>query len=238
MAISNYWVDQPAEKPKIKPRSVVDLVFTTKGKQLPADHAWLMSEAIKHRLPWLKDEQNAGLHLIHGAQSGNGWQQPDDDGMIELSARTRFTLRLPKHRVDEAHERLSGYEINIDTHKILLLKSRIRPLSPLSTLLARHVLTPCIEKNEDEFLETVSKWLHKLSINPRKMLCGRIHQLTTPEKKFFTRSLLLADMTLQQSLDLQCNGIGPGRLMGCGVFMPHKSISAVHQVRNVDTEQD
>ena len=100
LAMSTFWQDTPvAEAPSLS-QAAVDLVFKTKGRQLPADHAWTLSQAVTRMLPWLKDEPTAGIHLIHGAQSGNGWQQPDDTGVICLlytspSPRDRTRSRMP-----------------------------------------------------------------------------------------------------------------------------------------------
>ncbi|MBV5275414.1 MAG: type I-MYXAN CRISPR-associated protein Cas6/Cmx6, partial [Lamprocystis purpurea] len=42
-----------------------------------------------------------------------------------------------------------------------------------------------------------------------------------------TRSLLLAGLKPDESLRLQQQGLGLHRLMGCGIFIPHKGIDAV-----------
>ena len=45
----------------------------------------------KEELPWMVDEPQAGIHLIHGAESGNGWIRPQEpDALLILSRRTRF----------------------------------------------------------------------------------------------------------------------------------------------------
>ena len=82
MAMPSFWQETPAAKVPDPQRAVIDLVFRTRGRQLPIDHAWTLRQTIIRALPWLKDEPNAGIHLIHGAQSGNGWQQPDDNSVI------------------------------------------------------------------------------------------------------------------------------------------------------------
>jgi CRISPR/Cas system CSM-associated protein Csm4 (group 5 of RAMP superfamily) len=40
---------------------------------------------------------------------------------------------------------------------------------------------------------------------------------------------MLADLKPEESLRLQQQGLGPHRLMGCGIFIPHKGIDAVHK---------
>jgi CRISPR-associated protein Cas6 len=230
MATPDYWSEPPVETATPEQNSVVDLVFTTHGQQIPADHAWSLSVAVTQVLPWLKNEICAGIHLIHGAQSGNGWERPPDDGIIELSARTRFVLRLPVQRVTDGRA-LSGQTLELAGYRIDLLDARVRPLSPLTTVLARHVHATGRDNRETAFLEDVARWLERLSITPRKMLCGRIRKLTTPDRAVQTRSLLLAELSPGESARVQRQGLGPDRLLGCGLFMPHKSIGAVHTSR-------
>ena len=80
-------------------------------KELPLDHAHALSQTIQQALPWFTDESLAGMHLIHGAESGNGWMRPQEpDAILSLSKRTRFMLRLPKHRVEDA-SKLAGARI-------------------------------------------------------------------------------------------------------------------------------
>ena len=227
LAMSTFWQDTPVAKAPILSQATVDLVFKTKGRQLPADHAWSLSQAVTRMLPWLKDEPTAGIHLIHGAQSSNGWQQPDDTGVIELSRRTRFVLRLPKERVDEARV-LSNQTIEFGGHSVTLLEGRSRALTPFGTVLARHIRVTDTNTDESIFLEEAARGLNQLDITPTKMLCGRIHRFTLPTGSMLTRSLLIADLRLKDSALVQHHGLGSDRLLGCGLFLPHKSIDAVH----------
>jgi len=227
LAMPTFWQDNPVAKAPILSQAAVDLVFKTKGRQLPADHAWTLNQAVTRLLPWLKDEPTAGIHLIHGAQSSNGWQQPDDTGVIELSRRTRFVLRLPKERVDEARL-LSNQTIEFDGHALTLLEARTRALTPFGTVLARHIRVTDASTDESDFLEEAARGLNRLEIAPTKMLCGRIHRFTLPAGAMLTRSLLIADLSLKDSAVVQHHGLGPDRLLGCGLFLPHKSIDAVH----------
>jgi len=227
MAMPSFWQESPPAKAPVLPETAVDLVFRTEGRQLPADHAWTLSQTVTRVLPWLGDEPHAGIHLIHGAQSGNGWEQPADNGVLELSGRTRFVLRVPEPRVTAARA-LSGQTLEIDGHVLTLLGARVRPLTPFATVLARHIRVTDTTRNESVFLEDAAQWLGELGISPSKMLCGRIHQFTIPGGTMLTRSLLIADLSPQDSAVVQHNGLGPDRLLGCGLFLPHKSIGAVH----------
>jgi CRISPR/Cas system CSM-associated protein Csm4 (group 5 of RAMP superfamily) len=39
---------------------------------------------------------------------------------------------------------------------------------------------------------------------------------------------MLADLELEESLKLQEAGLGPGRKLGCGLFLPQKGIKPVN----------
>ncbi|MGD9164124.1 MAG: type I-MYXAN CRISPR-associated protein Cas6/Cmx6, partial [Chromatiales bacterium] len=69
-----FWQEETDEEQYVVPDDVVDLIFKIKCRTLPVDHAWPLSEAIHQALPWFAEERQAGLHLIHGADSGNGWE--------------------------------------------------------------------------------------------------------------------------------------------------------------------
>jgi hypothetical protein len=63
------------------------------------------------------------------------------------------------------------------------------------------------------------------------MLCGMSGSVRTADGELFTRALLVADLKPAQSVTLQQRGIGGERLLGCGLFVPHKGIDAVHEPR-------
>jgi len=43
---------------------------------------------------------------------------------------------------------------------------------------------------------------------------------------------MLAELSLEESVRLQQRGLGSHRSMGCGIFLPHKGISAVKNMEN------
>jgi hypothetical protein len=61
----------------------------------------------------------------------------------------------------------------------------------------------------------------------RKALCGKATPLATPNGMVHTRSLMLADLSVEESVRLQQHGLGPHRELGCGIFIPHKGVDAV-----------
>lgn len=224
-----FWSDDKDETTGfVVPDDIVDLAFRVTCPTLPLDHAHALSTALLDALPWLDDEPQAGIHLIHGAASGNGWMRPEDvaNELLHLSRRTRLRLRLPKARLDDARA-LTGKQLDIAGFPLEVGKSDVYLLSALTTLFSRYVQTR-EEVNEEDFLESAAAELKAMGIDCRKMLCGIAHTHALPDGKIFTRSLMVAELDKKQSVQLQQRGLGEGRKIGCGLFIPHKGIKAVN----------
>ena len=97
-----------------------------------------------------------------------------------------------------------------------------RPLSRIKTLFSRSVVLA--EDEEAAFLAAAAAELGALGMKPSTMLCGREVLLATPERTYRTRSLMVAGLRMEQSLELQRRGLGAERKLGCGVFIPHKDV--------------
>ncbi len=222
------WQEDELQTPQSTPPTVVDLSFSMNCRTLPVDHAYVLSQAIQQVLPWLVDEPFAGIHLIHGAESGNGWYRPQEQEMLlHLSHRTKLTLRIPSHRKSETTV-LSGMTLEIAGHSLQLGKAIEKPLIAMPVLFARHVIADETQ-DEETFLQQAVIQLKQQDIQCRKALCGKTHTFTLPQGHLFTRSLMLADLKPQESLRLQQQGLGTGRILGCGLFIPHKDIKPVSQ---------
>jgi CRISPR-associated protein Cas6 len=226
-----HWEDDSKRQNEfIVPDDVVDVSFKLICRQLPTTHAWELAQALYSALPWLKDEPEAGIHQIHGATSGNGWERPADGELIHLSRRSRMHLRVPKQRI-EATQSLTGTSLDIAGHALEVGESTIKPLQPQATIFSRYVIVPS-GLDENGFLDMLVNELQKRGIHVRKMLCGIGHTLSTPEQDYETRSVMIADLDKQTSIELQETGIGPGRHLGCGIFLPHKGIKPVGETED------
>jgi CRISPR-associated protein Cas6 len=202
---------------------IVDAVFAISCRSLPVDHAYALSQAIQAALPWFATESRAGLHIIRAAESGSGWMRPEDPHtLLHLSQRTRLILRLPKHRLDAAAV-LLGLTLDVDGHALRVDRLSLRPLSRITTLFS-HCVMLAAGGGESDFLLAAAEQLNALGIQPGVMLCGRLTSIATPGRTLQTRSLMLAGLTLEQSVLLQQQGLGAERKLGCGLFIPHKAI--------------
>lgn len=218
-----HWENSSPDEEHAVPDSVVDAVFNVCGRALPVDHAYALSRAVERALPWFADEECAGLHVIHGAGSGNGWLRPGEpQALLQLPRRTKLALRIPRARLADAGA-LVGQTLDIDGHSLRVEKVALRPLSRITTLFSRFV---AIAPGDDEagFLKNSADELEAIGIRPRKMLCGLTTPIATPARTLQACSLMLAELTVAESVLLQQRGLGPHRKLGCGLFLPHKDI--------------
>jgi CRISPR-associated protein Cas6 len=224
-----YWQEDEEQEDVELPRTVQDLLFRIDCRTLPLDHAEALSTQIRRHLPWLDDEPLAAIHLIHVAESANGWMRPEDPDseLLHVSRRTRMTLRLPSHRFDDARA-LVGRQLDIAGHPLTVGDFHLRPLSKLTTIFARHVDTGGTE-DEAEFMRQVARELADRGIRVKKMMPGKLHRHRSAEGDILTRKLMLSDLQIPESLQLQEQGLGRRRLMGMGIFLPHKGIEAVNK---------
>lgn len=222
-----FWQETTEQRRYVVPDDVVDVAFAISCRALPVDHAWALSEAVTAVLPWIVEDPRAGVHTIHVADSGNGWMRPQGpDDLLYLSRRTRLVLRVPRERIDDAHS-LSGKTLDVASQRLQVDRGMVRLLSEITTIFARYIVAE--DDNENAFLAVTHAQLKRLGIQPKKMLCGIERVIHAPGQHIRTRSLMLADLTVEESVRLQQEGLGPLRHRGCGLFIPHKGIHEVHQ---------
>lgn len=202
---------------------VVDAMFAIECRSLPVDHAWALSQAVLAALPWFAGEPQAGLHTIHGAASGAGWQRPEGDAAeLQIPRRAKLVLRLPGHRLVDAAA-LTGRTLDVAGSPLRVGPVSVRPLLRIASLFSRSVIFEGAPE-ESAFLAAATEGLRALGVEAATLLCGRDVTLATPGTTYRTRSLMLTVATPAQSLALQREGLGGARKLGCGVFIPHKDV--------------
>jgi len=205
---------------------VQDISFKINCPTLPLDHGHLLSEAIQQALPWLADLPNAGLHLIHGAASGNGWDRPEDQSaLLHLSRRTRLSLRIPNTHLEQA-KTLIGQTLQLGEYQLNIGGERLKPLSVNDVLFVRYLVAD-EQQSEADFIQQTLQQLQAQGIYCRKAMPGRTHHFDYPDSRYFTRSLMLADLSPQDSIRVQEQGLGAHQHLGFGLFIHHKGIRPV-----------
>lgn len=199
------------------PRSIIpdmiDIAFALEGRSVPREHRRALARAVAAVLPWLADTPGAGVHRLNVAAGGG----PE----ALLSQRTRLTLRVPREREAEAAA-LAGAELQLGEHPLRVGAAQSRELRPWSTLYA-HVVAA---EGDDElgFLDAVRAELQDLGV-PCRPICGRLQVLDAGTLHGY--SLMLDGLSPEGALRVLATGVGAHRLLGCGLFVPHKSAAAV-----------
>jgi CRISPR-associated protein Cas6 len=225
------WEDEDKQKKEdVVPDNVVDLSFRISCKQIPTTHAYELAQALYQVLPWLENEPEIGIHQIHGATTGNGWERPPDGELMHLPKRAKMHLRVPKEKIEDARQ-VSGETLDIAGYPVEVGEASVKLLNPIQTIFSRYIIGPQ-DVNEEQFIDWVVEELKQRNINVRKLLCGIGHVISTPDGEIETRSVMIADLDKHTSLSLQETGLGPGRHLGCGIFLPHKGVRAVGETED------
>lgn len=197
------------------PVDLVEAIFPIEGKSLPRDHAQALQRTLAAELPWLDSDVGAAilpLKLVLGSEN---------PGL--LSPRTRLILRAYPNRLDTLRA-LAGRSLEVAGHSLRLGAVHLRALQPHTTLYSYGVSSSSAD--EVEFMQQVERELDDLAVGGERV-CGKRNRLCLAEEEITTFSLMLHGLVAQQSLRVQQMGLGPHRLLGCGIFVPHKSAAAV-----------
>ena len=202
--------------PEEASRDMVDVVFELDSGTLADDHAEALAVALRRALPWLADEPRAGILPLSGLGRV--------DGRHFVGRRSRLTIRLPQHRSASA-DFLCGTTLDLGGMPLGIGRSSLRPLVPVTEVVYSHFVsfgTP----DEIEFLASCRAELatQKLGGEP---VTGRARQMNTAAGPVHGFALMLHGLKRAESVAIQESGLGLHRLLGCGIFMPHKSIAAV-----------
>ncbi len=195
--------------------TMVEAVFPMEGKTLPRDHSQALQHALADHLPWLRSDVGAGIHplkLVSGPES-----------LALLSQRTRLILRVNANRLAEL-KALVGVQLDVAGHALRLGAVHLRALQPLATLYAYRIAASSAD--ESAFMQAIEAELAALSIAGERV-CGKRQSMRVDGLEMTTFSMMLHGLVPEQSLRLQQHGLGPHRLLGCGLFVPHKSAAAV-----------
>lgn len=80
--------------------------------------------------------------------------------------------------------------------------------------------------DEIEFMKEVESALAEMGVEA-KLICGQRLTLTNGERAINGYSLVLHDLSPEDSLRIQYSGLGEERQFGCGIFVPYKVISGL-----------
>ena len=218
-----YWEEDNQENLNKTDNTMVDVSLKVNCNKISADHAYDLFEAVQKKFPKIRDIENLAIHSVHGAESGAGWERPETE--IYLSKRARFCIRTPVEYSREFYK-LDGEILKIGKYEMTLSKPSTKNLTITDTLFCRSVVIENC-KSEEDFLKNIHSSLRSMGVNVKKMLCGKEHTIQIPNKTLIGKTLLITDLEKDDSIKIQQLGLGIGKLFGCGIFLPHKSIAPV-----------
>ena len=195
---------------------MVDVVFSLEEGTLGDDHASALAMAVRRVLPWFDEEPEAGILPLSGLAKGNG--------VRFVGRRSRLALRLPVHRSASA-ESLAGASLDLDGVQLRLGAATARPLFPARGVVYSHFVSVGLN-DEIEFLAQCKFLLAERGHKPQ-LITGKACELNTPAGTVRGFSLMLHGLGPAASLAIQESGLGAHRALGCGLFVPHKSVVAV-----------
>jgi CRISPR-associated protein Cas6 len=188
--------------------TMLDVAFAISGETIDAAYAVSLYEALARQLQWLEQEPAAGVFSIRGLTHSA-------DALL-IGGRTRVVLRVPAGRVADC-QRLRGQCIDLP-----------QPLR-IGAVTARELLPfPVITGSEAEadFLAEVQAELKAVDVDS-EVIVGRRGALQIGGRSEVGYSVMLHGLTPEESILMQERGLGRHRKLGCGLFVPHKSVAAV-----------
>lgn len=209
---------------------VVDITFRLSSDgHVPQDHLYGLYGALSRRLPWLHEVAQIGVFPLTGDAQ---------NGQLRLTSRSRLRLRAP---VSELHRiiALTGATLEVAGGGPLGVGvPTVFPLRPAATLYARLVQIKLADTSggitPEAFLESAQRQLGAAGIGAQAAIPLRENGphagepmrgvLRIKGERHVGFALLVEGLTAEESVQLQEQGLGGRRKMGCGLFLPHRRI--------------
>ncbi|MBI4755829.1 MAG: type I-MYXAN CRISPR-associated protein Cas6/Cmx6 [Betaproteobacteria bacterium] len=178
---------------------------------VPEDHGHALYLALLAHAPWLAEEAEAGVLPLQGGSPIGG--------EILLGRRARLTLRVPRFRAADVLA-LEGAELGVGSG-LRVGAGALRELAPFPSLYSSFVASA--SQDEAEFERSVAGMLEARGLSCG-LICSRFQWRQGPGGAIPGFGLLLYGLSIEQSLAVQSAGVGEGRTLGWGVFVPHKRV--------------
>ena len=209
---------------------VIDVAFRVQGSQIPADHGYLVYAAVTRTVPAIHDDESVGILPIAGGMAG--------DRQISLNKSSRLTIRISADRIAQVLP-LAGTCLRLGDGQLQVGVPEVHTLTPSARLYSRLVVIKGFMEPEG-FLAAVRRQLDTVGVKGRAALMPQPvaianaspgHGSRSPfirrtlrirDKEIVGYAVCIADLTDEESIQLQEQGIGGRRRFGCGVLLPAK----------------
>jgi CRISPR-associated protein Cas6 len=196
--------------------NIVNLSFPVIGESLPADHNYQLYAALSKQIPQIHQLEGLAINTIPGI--------PDKKGKIALTRNSRLLIKLPVEAVARVYI-LAGQVLNVGGHSIQVGNPELQTLQPTDSLKARLVAIKGYTEPQS-FLEAAQRQLQALNVNGNIGIPaneeGEPKRLTLKIKNYHVVgfSVVVNQLSPNDSLKLQVYGLGGKQRLGCGFFHP------------------
>ena len=189
--------------------TVIELKFPVLGTSLPTDQGYALFGAISRIVPEVHAADWFALETLPGTARGDGTTQLDSQGKLRM--------RLPQEHV-ALLLKLAGKQLHLNNQTIRLGAPQINLLQPSNALYARIVTIKGFTEPEP-FTDAVCRKLNELGIRG-EIVVGPRRVLKVGNHTIVGFGLAIYELSDDASIQLQEQGLGGRRKMGCGFFNP------------------
>lgn len=196
----------------------VDLSFSLVGnKSVAADHGYVLYGAISRLLPAAHQENGVAVHPIRGRQVGNR--------QLALMPWSALTLRVPDGQIASMLP-LAGKALRLGDASVRVGVPTVKALVPTTALRSRLVVIKVAHiKPEsvtaEQFAGAARRQLDELGVSAEAIVTvGKRRTLRVKQRELVGYEVVVEDLSAEESISLQEQGLGGKRHMGCGVFVP------------------
>jgi len=205
----------------------LEIHFSIQGKTLPADHGYALYSALKKTA---LEEKELPPEVLLCSVPG----VPDKNGMIYLNRSSRLRLRCPADQVQYWYRQLQNAVLDVRGHLIRLVQPQLSLPQPSKTVKARLVTFKLEATDHKEvphyFLESCQKALERLEIKAQPFIDSNVEgdlarrTLRIKDKHIVGYGVIVEGLSEEDSIKLQCQGLGGRKHFGCGWFYPIKEV--------------
>lgn len=199
--------------------TVVDLSFRVVATgPISADHGYPLYSSLSRLTPTIHQANNVAIHPIRGRLVG--------DRLMSLTPQSRLVIRTPHEQVPGLLP-LAGKALSLGPTHLQLGVPELRALIAAPSLRSRLVVIKikdapsAADLTADLFTAALRRQLDTLEVSPEiDLRLGKRRSLRIKDKEIVGYEVLLAQLSPEQSLTVQEQGLGGRHHMGCGVFVP------------------
>lgn len=212
--------------------SYLELQLELRGKTLPADHGYSLYSSIK------KIWQNSALipevnkDIAPEVLISSIFGLINNKGIIFLNHKSRLSIRCPDNQASLWYRILQNQVLDIQGHLVRLIQPRLTIISP-SPVLTSHLVVIKLETWDNHtapqyFLDSCKKALDRLEIQGQPFIESHKNgnlarrSLRIRGKHIMGFGVTVEGLSDEDSMKLQCLGLGGRGHFGCGWFHPKR----------------